>query len=161
MNTANMTVALDVAGWHAIGNPFVMDAPVESLQVTNNTTGETLLFKDAVKDDKGWAEPVLYRWAVNATNGDAYQPVVQANSLAPWEGYWLKTKVDNLTLTIPAPEGVINAPVPLPDSFLPPAAPVTPLLASEGKGEGFDLRFQLTSAFASNRSTRRPCATEI
>ncbi|MBI1923309.1 T9SS type A sorting domain-containing protein [Candidatus Poribacteria bacterium] len=154
-NLNNLTLSLDAAGWHAIGNPFVLPVRVEDLLFTHD--GQTVDFKTATKEvsqgGTGWVERILYRWDVNSQQ-DAYQDVVVSDSLQLWEGYWLKTKVDNLTLTIPAPAGVATAQIPLPDSFKPPMAPpVTPLLAGEGKGEGFDLHLKLTSAFASDVTT--------
>jgi hypothetical protein len=231
-NLSDVTLALDEAGWHAIGNPFV-----ESVKVADVTlNGDT--FAQAVSN--GSIEPTLYRWVAGegerayfktATSDDtqtiseldsgtipqeladafadnglplsssAYVEVVDPGQsweicngdyvydvtyngsyfkaqqkpdfyqaanvnqhpevvLLPWEGYWLKTNVNDLTLTIPAPDGIADAESPLPDSFNPPMAPpIAVQIPPSLKGGiglsagGFDLKLALTSQFASDVTT--------
>ena len=85
-------------------------------------------------------------------NSDAYQAVGQMQS---WDGHWLETKADNLTLTIPAPGGLGSFVPPLPESYKPPMAPpVAPATHNTQLASyEFDLRFELTSDFASDRIT--------
>ena len=68
--------------------------------------------------------------------------------LFPWEGYWLKTLVDNLVLTFRPPAGIANVDPTLPPSFQPRLAP--PVVKNL---DGFELRFALTAGFASDVST--------
>ena len=76
----------------------------------------------------------------------------------PWDGYFLKTNQDNLTLKIPAPAALPDTP-PTPDYLKPPMAPpvaqnsilaVTQDSTLEGQ---FNLTLSLTSDFASDLTT--------
>ncbi|MBI1923096.1 hypothetical protein HYR99_02485 [Candidatus Poribacteria bacterium] len=89
---------------------------------------------------------------------DDYQSVDASGTLQPWEGYGMKTNVDDVTLTIPAPSGLETNINQLPPSYLPPLAPP---LAGGVVEKGFALRLALTSAFASDLITElgtRPTA---
>jgi len=148
-NNDDQTVELKDAGWHAIGNPFVKPVDVANLKINGVTF-------DNVSDDL--IEKTLYRWKIDAGNSDAYEAIDSSGQLNPWDGCWLKTKSANLTLTIPAPDGLANYIAPLPPSFDPPMAPSSVMdLASHDKrvlkkGE-FDLRFELTSDSSSDMIT--------
>jgi len=143
------------AGWHAIGNPFVKPVNVANLMV-NGT-----FFSQAVAN--GLIEGTLYRWKVDPTSADTYEAVTangEVNQLQPWEGYWLKTLVDNVTLTIPQPAGLNNFIAPLPEAFMPPLAPpvtqdsiVNPEFLANSATTSFALRLALTSDFASDLTT--------
>ena len=84
-----------------------------------------------------------------------YRDVTDKNkdNLEPWQGYWLKTKVANLTLTIPAPQGVEDAQPEPPDSLQPPLAPEIPEPLVLSGNQGFDLRLALMSSFALDVTT--------
>lgn len=129
-NLTNVTLTFPDAGWHAIGVPFVLPVGVNALTVNTNQT-----FAQAVTANL--IEGTLYRWKVDKTAGDTYENVGSTGQLTPWEGYWLKTKAANVTVTIPAPAGIANAPNTLPASFNPPAAP--PLVeGARGRGENLN-----------------------
>jgi len=137
-------IELDAAGWHAIGNPYVKPVNVVDLKINGQT------FNQAVSN--GLIGGTVYGWKVDSNNSDAYQVVGQMQA---WEGHWFETKADNLTLTIPAPEGLGSFVPPLPDSYQPPMAPpVAPATHNTQYASGeFDLRFELTSDFASDLIT--------
>jgi len=143
-NLTNVTLTFPDAGWHAIGNPFVL--PVNAANLTFNTNQT---FAQAVTANL--IEGTLYRWKVDQTAADAYEAIDSTGQLAPWDGYWLKTKAANVTVVIPAPAGIANAAQTLPPSFNPPAAPPLASGAME-KGE-FALRLAVTSALASDVTT--------
>ncbi|MBM3239117.1 T9SS type A sorting domain-containing protein [Candidatus Poribacteria bacterium] len=157
-NHDDVTLTMEAAGWHAIGNPFIKEVSVSALLVNGQA------FDSAVA--AGLVEGNLYRWDVVTPSeayqseysiSDSYQPVTSSDTLNPWEGYWLKTKQENLTLTIPVPPDLPDTP-PTPDYLKPRMAP------SEGerrqaKGESivakgqFDLKLALISDIASDLTT--------
>jgi len=138
-------IELEAAGWHAIGNPYVKPVDVANLIINGQT------FNQAVSS--GLIGGTVYRWKIDPNNSDAYQEVGQ---MQPWDGHWLEVKADNLTLTIPAPEGLGSFVSPLPESYQPPMAapPVAPATHNTQLASyEFDLRFELTSDFAGDRIT--------
>jgi len=149
---------LNAIGWHAIGNPFVQDVNVADLEFDKSSVVKG--FDDAVT--AGWIESKLYRWKVAPSGTDAYEAVGSTGKLNPWDGYWLKTLVADLKLTVAAPSGLDglvpahwqNGEEPFPDSFKPPTAPsVVDGKGGEGRDGIFALRLELTSAFASDVTT--------
>ncbi len=140
-NNSDETLTLDVAGWHAIGNPFILSVKVVALLVGGNP------FAQAVTDGK--IEGTLYRWNQKGKK-DGYGKVTDKDTLVPWEGYFIKTLVDNVELTIPAPDGLADAVIKLPDSFKPPLAP--PVVQKLKEGE-FELRVALTSDSSADLTT--------
>jgi hypothetical protein len=151
MNRDSVTLLLEAAGWYAIGNPFVKDVNVADLQINGQ------LFNDAVL--AGLVEGTLYRWEIVTSNTESKQDGYQLidGVLKPWEGYWLKTKVADLTLTIPAPSDLPDQ-APTPPYLIPPMAPaMTPPVVSGSrpatdKGE-FELFFSLVSDDSSDMTT--------
>ena len=158
-NYDDVTLELDAAGWHPIGNPFLLPVDVASLEVNGQT------FDSAVAS--GLVESTLYRWNIIPANADflietaisdSYEAVTSdPNSgefgyLNTWEGYWLKSN-QAITLTIPAPPNLPQNP-PLPEHYNPPMAPVVSVehAASLLKSQ-FDLKLALTSEFASDLTT--------
>ncbi len=141
-NTSDVTLTLATAGWHAIGNPFILPVDLDTLQV-NGTTFH------ASSD----VETTLHRWNVDSSATDAYATVTSnddtasGDTLQPWEGYFIKTNAANVTLTIPAPTGVENATSTLPDSFTPPV-----VTQHFNPGE-FELAFELTAEHSADLST--------
>ncbi len=134
-NFNNMSLELSTAGWHAIGNPFILAVTVADLQVSEGT-GSAVSFDEAVST--GLIEGTLYRWDIVTKDeaymsevpiSDSYEAVINTSKLEPWEGYWLKTKKPNITLTIPAPSGIGTATAETPEYLKPPRAPQ--LFASE------------------------------
>jgi hypothetical protein len=147
-NLKDVTLTLDAKGWHAIGNPFIKGVSVASLKVSNGS-GQEFDFNSAFTS--GLVEGTLYRWETGAV--DMYDSATHASELSPWEGYWLKTKQDNITLTIPAPD-LSGAQVALPPSYHPPMAP--PVAASSHlpiSSSQFALRLELTSDFSADVTT--------
>jgi PKD repeat protein len=144
-NLDDVTLTLEAAGWHAIGNPFILPVNIADLKVNGQS------FDAAVTAEL--IEGTLYRWKIDAdpvTNPDAYEEITNASQLSPWDGCWLKTKQADLTLTIPAPAGIATAAIDLPDSFDPPMAPPA---SSSSPISQFDLRLELFSSFASDVTT--------
>jgi hypothetical protein len=135
-NISDIQYSLSAVGWHAIGNPFIMPVNVANLKFNNKT------FAVAVTD--GLIEGTLYRWKIDNVNSDAYSPVTNADTLIPWEGYWLKTKQANITITIPAPAGIGGAIAALPASFTPPIPSLAPPLQNKPIAKSqLELRFEL------------------
>ena len=162
-NKVEVTLELDAAGWHAIGNPFVADVNVADLIVNGKQ------FADAV--GAGLVGNTLYRWNIiddsasyiaddlgadslgETENADYYEGVTSSHQLNPWDGYWLETRESNLTLRIPAPDDLPNNP-PTPDYLIPPMAPAMHAgHAVSLPKEQFSLKLALTSAFASDLTT--------
>ena len=136
-NLSDMKYSLSSVGWYAIGNPFVMPVNITDLKFNDKT------FNEAVTD--GLIEGTLYRWKIDNVNPDAYNPATNANSLEPWEGYWLKTKQANITITIPAPAGIGGAISALPASFNPPMPSLAPPLQHKPVAKSqLELRLELT-----------------
>ena len=148
-NLAEQTLTLEGAGWHAIGNPFVKAVDVANLSVDDQT------FKDAAVS---MIEGTLYRWTIGEGGeggSDGYEAVTIGGELTPWEGYWLRTKSESLTLTLPVPSELDSSYIPtLPDSYDPPAKP---LAATQKEGPltpgEFDLRLALRTDFSSDLTT--------
>ena len=147
-NNQEQTINLANAGWHAIGNPFVKPVNVADLRINGGKS-----FVQAVNE--GLIQGTLYSWKTDLANSDSYEALDLGGSLEPWEGYWMKTESDNLTLTIPAPTGLANFIPLLPDSYQPPMSPASVALnLNEAKNLGeFDLRFVLTSDSSSDLIT--------
>jgi len=152
-NQGDVTLELETAGWYAIGNPFVKPVNVADLKLGNDT------FATAVAN--GSIEGNLYNWNVDPVGTDGYQVVDSSGELEQWEGYWIKTKKANLTLTIPVPPGASGFIPPLPDSFIPPLSPPAVISGSNSETTGnpgttggkFNLQFALTSDFSSDLIT--------
>jgi len=136
-NSEDKEIVLADIGWHAIGNPFVEAVNVADLQINGQT------FDQAAELIEG----TLYRWNVAPDASDAYEAVEISGQLLPWEGYWLKTKSAELTLTIPTPEALPDYPT-LPPSYNPPMAPEFRIRDGE-----FDLLLALTSDFSADLIT--------
>ena len=84
---------------------------------------------------------------------DSYQTVTSTGNLKPWEGYWLKTKVPNLTLTIPVPDDLGGSL--LPASFNPPSvgAPSASVVQANTQANSFQFRLALRSENSSDLTT--------
>jgi len=155
-NHDDVTINLESAGWHAIGNPFVKEVKVADLELKKD--GETKTFSEAVAAT--WIEEKLYNWMVDKSD-DKYLEIDSSGQLALWDGYWLKTLSANLELTIPAfdPKDLADFVFPLPESYqfpIPeaPAVPQDSIVAEFARIRGqFDLKFALTSEIASDLTT--------
>jgi hypothetical protein len=135
-NLVDVQYNLASAGWYAIGNPFIMPVNVANLKFNGN------LFSSAVTN--GLIEGTLYRWKIDNVNPDTYSAVTSVNQLTPWEGYWLKTKQANITITIPAPAGIGGAIAPLPSSFSPPIPSLAPPIQNDPIVKSqLELKFEL------------------
>ena len=142
-NHDDIELKLDATGWYAIGNPFIKPVNVANLKVNGQA------FDDAVNAEL--VEGTLYRWKTG--DPDAYEEMTSTSQLETWDGCWLKTNQENLTLIIQAPAGVADAESPLPGSYDPPMAPVVAqdsILAVAGQ---FELKLSLTSDFSSDLTT--------
>jgi len=229
-NLNDVNITLDDAGWHAIGNPFILpvkvtDLLIDGVNFTASADVESVLYRwilggnvsfktmangdttrdalnsgtvpqeliDAFSDNglplvspqvtvvvsgESWEiedEDANYEITYNGSlfkvtqKSDFYRAVdvsTDVNAeLAPWGGYWLKTLTSNLTLTIPAPEGISSAQLPLTEGLTPPLAPEFPeVLATSATTSGvFDLKLAVTADFASDLTTMlgtRPDASE-
>jgi hypothetical protein len=135
-NLVDVQYNLASVGWYAIGNPFIMPVNVANLKFNG------VSFDSAVTN--GLIEGTLYRWKIDNVNPDAYDAVTSAKQLTPWEGYWLKTKQANISITIPAPAGIGGAIAPLPSSFSPPIPNLAPPIQSDPIVKyQLELRFEL------------------
>ncbi|HEX30042.1 TPA: T9SS type A sorting domain-containing protein [Candidatus Poribacteria bacterium] len=159
MNQGDVTITLQSPGWHAIGNPFIKPVKVSDLKVN----GEP--FDNAVND--GIVEGTLYRWRIVSKEeayrqgqagipvSDGYQAVTSGDDLEPWEGYWLKTNQENVTLLIPAPANLPNR-APTPDYLKPPMAPLVTKAERQGLEDGkgdLKLALRLVTQYASDTTT--------
>ncbi|MEK7274623.1 MAG: Ig-like domain-containing protein, partial [Candidatus Desantisbacteria bacterium] len=147
-NHTLVTVTMQHAGWHAIGNPFLLPVNVASLQVSVGTSSP-VSFAQAVAN--GLIEGTLYKWAVG-TLTDSYAVVTKNDRLEAWQGYWLRTKRGDLSLIIPVPDGETTAMPELPPSFRPPVFMASPLMEQEAAHQ-FVLGMELFSQGASDMAT--------
>ncbi|MBU0700305.1 T9SS type A sorting domain-containing protein [bacterium] len=157
-NFNDMLLELNTAGWQAIGNPFILPVNVADLEVKEGTS--TVLFDEAVAD--GLIEGTLYRWDIvtkdeaymsEAPISDSYAAVTNSSKLEPWEGYWLKTKKPDITLVIPAPQGIGTATVETPAYLKLPRAPRLNSPLSQRSLPQFTLCAEVFLDGASDRST--------
>jgi len=90
--------SLPKAGWNIIGCPFPTEHKWADMRITNGTT--TVSLEQA--RDNGWLNSVGVWWDseyqssrdVGLTDDYCFTDYLQ-----PWHGHWLRTYVDNLTLT--------------------------------------------------------------
>ena len=80
--------------WNQIGVPNVNGIKVSALQFDNGHGG-TITFADAVSSRYNVVSPTLYRF-----DGSGYQVVTAADTLLPYQAYWIKANVD-ATLLMP------------------------------------------------------------
>ncbi|MBI4848801.1 MAG: T9SS type A sorting domain-containing protein [Nitrospirae bacterium] len=148
-NYVPATVTMQHAGWHAIGNPFLLPVNVASLQVQEGTFSSVVSFAQAVAN--GLIEGTLYRWNVG-TLTDSYVVVTMQDKLNRWEGYWLRTKKQDISLIIPVPDGETKEMPELPPSFRPYVFYTSPLMEQESPHQ-FVLGLELFSSGVSDIST--------
>ena len=72
--------------WNQIGVPSTSGVPVSSLRF--NTGATTLSFANAISSSNHVVSPTLYRY-----DGNAYQAVGVADTLQPYQAYWIKVFV--------------------------------------------------------------------
>ena len=151
LNQEEVTVLLEGAGWHAIGNPFIDPVGVGSLRLRSGS--RLLSFEEAVARD--WVEGTLYRWDVASAEevfmsgggtADGYAAVAEGGFLEPWEGYWLKSYEEGLELVIPVPDDLSTFPS-TPGYLFPNMKPIA---AAAGE---FYLELALLSDAAADRTT--------
>ncbi len=80
--------------WNQIGVPNVNGIKVSALQFDNGHGG-TITFADAMSSRYNVVSPTLYRF-----DGSGYQAVTAADTLLPYQAYWIKVNVD-ATLLMP------------------------------------------------------------
>ncbi len=80
--------------WNQIGVPNVNGIKVSAL-LFDNGRGGTITFADAMSSRYNVVSPTLYRF-----DGSGYQPVTAADTLLPYQAYWIKANVD-ATLVMP------------------------------------------------------------
>ena len=80
--------------WNQIGVPNVNGIKVSAL-LFDNGHGGTITFADAVSSRYNVVSPTLYRF-----DGSSYQVVTAADTLLPYQAYWIKANVD-ATLLMP------------------------------------------------------------
>jgi hypothetical protein len=128
LESGTYTVPLTTAGWHQISTP---KWPVawNAVQFTDGT--DTYSFAEAAAHD--WVYLVAYSYNP-ATK--LYVPAdLTDGAMDPWTGYWICTRVPNLTMNIPmdqpyipvGPSSVHSMAVPA--GLRPPAPPMVPLSA--------------------------------
>ena len=88
------------AGWNMIGDPFPFAVDWNGCQVEYQ--GQTKPLSEAV--DAGWISGTLYTYEP----GGYTWVNAPAGQLKPWEGYWVKAKVNCWLLVPPVPSGVIG-----------------------------------------------------
>lgn len=93
-------------GWNQVGDPFPFASPLSTLTTDSVTGGaSTSLAGSAL------VSPTLYRYD---TSSGAYVALdVTADSLQPWQGYWIYAK-QPAVLTVPATGGPPTGPTGLP-----------------------------------------------
>ena len=90
--------SLPKAGWNIIGCPFPTEHKWADMRITNGTT--TVSLEQA--RDNGWVNSVGIWWdSEYQSSRDVGLPddYCFTDYLQPWHGHWLRTYVDNLTLT--------------------------------------------------------------
>ncbi len=87
---ATVSVALKPF-WNQIGVPSTSGVLVSSLRFNTGTT--TLSFADAISSSNHVVSPTLYRY-----DGSAYQAVGAADTLQPYQAYWIKVFVPTSVL---------------------------------------------------------------
>jgi len=90
--------SLPKAGWNIIGCPFPTEHKWADMRITNGTT--TVSLEQA--RDNGWLNSVGIWWdSEYQSSRDVGLPddYCFTDYLQPWHGHWLRTFVDNLTLT--------------------------------------------------------------
>jgi len=95
-----------VAGWHMIGHPFPVAAPLEDCQVRNNATQETKSIGEARL--AGWIALPMYYYdpASGGYRSCGLDPWNNDDHLRPWLGYQFVVYLADSTLIIPVPEGL-------------------------------------------------------
>lgn len=159
-NFDNVQLDLNTIGWHAIGNPFLLPVSVADLQVSVGAS-PPVSFTQAVSN--GLVEGTLYRWDIVTGDeafmseiplSDSYEGITNGSQLEPWQGYWLRTKEPDITLVIPAPDGVRTATPEIPDYLKPPVfRSLSRVSKQESPAPQFNLCLELFSEGASDRAT--------
>ncbi len=85
-------------GWNMVGDPFPFAVDWNGIQVEYQ--GVTKTMSEAVEAD--WLSGSLYSY----TSGGYTWKTAPAGQLNPWEGYWVKAKVDCWLLVPPVPSGI-------------------------------------------------------
>jgi hypothetical protein len=92
--TQQVEVAL-ANGWNQVGNPFTFSVPVSELEV--NCDGTQLPLVDA--QGQGWVSAYLFGYDPLTGGYTMIDPSTGCSD--GWQGYWLRTYVDDCTLIIP------------------------------------------------------------
>lgn len=109
------SVTLNGAGWHMIGLPRLGQFSLSDVLVTNDATGESKLFADAVAAQ--WVQSPIYRIDRTDTegNGTIYtslpalgQPLTDV-ALDAYAAYWVNQFADSLALTFDVPPTDLTA----------------------------------------------------
>lgn len=94
---ADFLVALPKAGWAIIGSPFVTERAWGDTLVSNGLDVEPL----SVAKSRNWMNSVGFWWD-NQNQGLADlglpEDFINSNTLEPWQGYWIQSYVDGLSL---------------------------------------------------------------
>lgn len=82
-------------GWNQIGGPFESGVPIANIYVEKGTD-DPVAFSEAWA--AGWVGKVVWKYVP----GTGY---VEATSLDPWEGYWIKCNLpEGVVLLVPGPQ---------------------------------------------------------
>jgi hypothetical protein len=91
-----------VKGWQQIGNPYLLTTRWADVQVINTDASDPNYLTPATIDEaaqRGWILPTLYRYD---TNDQVYKyDDVAFAELIPFQGYWVKSLKDNISLLVP------------------------------------------------------------
>jgi hypothetical protein len=100
--TEPLEIAMSGKGWYLAGTS-IQELDLVQLQLRNNKAGETVSFDQAVAN--GWVSNTLFGWKPSELRYWSISldgpPLDDSSSLVPWQGYWINTNIDNLTLIIP------------------------------------------------------------
>jgi len=96
--TGDYEVVLGAAGWHLVSAPR-WPVPWASTKFTRDGDNTTKTLAEAVS--AGWVEPYAFSYSTDEGEYVAVKLPDPGASLDSWKGYWLKTLVDDLTMTIP------------------------------------------------------------
>ena len=95
--TGDQVIDLSAVGWHMIGVPYDTawgNATGAAVKLTRNGVDKWLA--DAV--EAGWIYGTIFRWNASVRDWDRIT-VEESATLVPCLGYWIRTRVSDLTMT--------------------------------------------------------------
>jgi len=100
-DTMDVWISLPEKGWTLIGHPFNYSFLWENAKVTDGNTTKTL--RDASQWGVNWISSVGYGW--DEIGQGTFDIGIEGDysmedSLRPWHGYWIESKVDKTALIL-------------------------------------------------------------